>query len=473
MRPAPGPGGSVAARRLRLLGCASVLFLLALPACVPSAVAPRVQDRSGWLVEQISSHNASLSPQARADKYAQMGLSALWFFRATNHLYWADFSDPQRLPPYGGDAKTRIWLQGDTHVENFGAFDNNQGTVVFDLNDFDEAVIGDYQLDLWRMATSMVLLMREIGGYTAADENALLDSMTHSYLAALASYKDNDNELTRTFTASNTVSPLNDFLDNTGGRSSRVRMLDKLTSKAGGRRTLFFYNPDILPAPAPAADAIEAALPSYVTSLASRLRFHQGYFQIKGIAQRVRTGMGSMGVSRYLLLIEGQTASEDDDRLLDVKAQGEPSAWPAILPEVRAQIMKACGNSHAMRIVMAARAMGYRVDNHLGTMSLLGDPFSVREWKLVHGTFEVRSLTTLARANKLAEAWGAILATAHARADQDSSPLVPYNFEREVLGRIGPRHHQFRARVREIARAYAAQVESDYQAFRSNLMLKP
>jgi Rod binding domain-containing protein len=78
---------------------------------------------------------------------------------------------------------------------------------------------------------------------------------------------------------------------------------------------------------------------------------------------------------------------------------------------------------------------------------------------------ELAPLLAKGRAVKMAEQWGAVLATAHARADQDSSPLIPYDFEKETLQKIGNQRGAFATLVRQEALRYAAQVESDYRAF--------
>lgn len=408
----------------------------------------------------------------RADKYAQMGDSLMSFYRATNYLFWSDYAVSPLLRDFGGSKATRIWLHGDCHVENISAITTHTDDIVYGLDDFDDAVIGDYQLDLWRLATSLILLLRERGGFTPGDEVSILNALASSYLSTLASVRDNNNELTRTFTASNTPSPLSDFLVETKRKAGRLRMLDKLTSKASGRRIFDFYHPDILPVEGPVAAAIVAGLPSYVAGLPPALRSKPGYFTVKSLAQRLRGGMGSLGMARYYVLIEGATASEDDDRVLDLKAQATPSPWPFVDLDVRNQILAATNGDQALRTVLAARALASQPDDHLGTLLLFGTRFSVRERTPARGTLDVNELSSPSRALKLAEVWGAVLAIAHARADRDTSAsLVPYNFETEMLLRVGSNQEGFRARVRQVALGYAQQVAADHAAF-SRVMLK-
>lgn len=466
--PAPrrrrGAGGRRVGRGLGALLVAACLVLLG-----GGARPVRGDTRSAWVISQIESKNANLLPQVRAEKYAAMAESVLSFFRATNYLYWADFGLSPLLSTFGS-ATTRVWLQGDAHAENIGALTNNQGGVVYDLDDFDEVVIGDYQLDLWRLGISLILLAHENGGFSMADQAALLDALSQSYVNTLTSYRGNNNELTQIYTAGNTASPLSDFLADIAQHTSRTRMLGRHTTTETGTRTFDFNKPDILPVPASFIAAVQAAMPAYIASLAGSVRYLPGYFRVKDVAQRVHQGLGSRGLPRYYVLVEGPTLNQDDDRILDVKLQGIPSGWPYMDPLLRDQLATLLNRDQAMRTVLGNRVLGYRVDEHVGTMTLWGDRYGVRERTPARGTFEVRELVNVQRASRLAEVWGAVLATAHARADQDSSPLIPYDFEREALTKIGPRRAGFLALVRQVALRYASQVELDYKAFLDGLV---
>src|SRR5262249_3584670 len=49
----------------------------------------------------------------------------------------------------------RVLSVGDTHTENFGTWRDNEGRLVWGINDFDEAAVMPYTLDLLRLATSV------------------------------------------------------------------------------------------------------------------------------------------------------------------------------------------------------------------------------------------------------------------------------------------------------------------------------
>ena len=65
------------------------------------------------------------------------------------------------------------------------------------------------------LATSLVLVARDNGGFSASDQGALVDSFTEHYLDAMAGYAGNSGETSRKFLASNTYGLLNNFLADT------------------------------------------------------------------------------------------------------------------------------------------------------------------------------------------------------------------------------------------------------------------
>jgi len=108
-----------------------------------------------------------------------------------------DLGRSSQLSTYGGSAATRTWLNGNLHADNTGVFDDDQGQLVFALNDFDEAVIGDYQLDVWRLATSLVLVSRANGVFNAVDQGSIVEAFSEADLDTMDSYVGNDAEVPR------------------------------------------------------------------------------------------------------------------------------------------------------------------------------------------------------------------------------------------------------------------------------------
>ena len=257
--------------------------IVAVTGLLASAAAAQAADRTAYVVNQLTLWNSGLPAAVRNEKYAAMETDLFAFFRGSNHLFWKDHGTASALSTYGNVGPTRIWLQGDMHVDNLGAFANDKGTIVYDLNDFDEAVLGDYQLDLWRMGVSLVLLMRRNGGFSAAQEAAVVDACTESYLDAVENWRSSSGEAAKTYTASDSYGQLDDFLAGVAASRSKKKLLDKYTAKnSSGVR---FLDPavsaDLQAVAASTVTALSAQMASYGSTLSGGLSYSPSFFKIR------------------------------------------------------------------------------------------------------------------------------------------------------------------------------------------------
>ena len=79
-------------------------------------------------------------------KFRKMAATPFAFYRGSAGLFYADIAGED--DPFANEQTGRVWIQGDLHAENFGTYMNNQGVLVFDVNDFDEAYVGPFTWDL-------------------------------------------------------------------------------------------------------------------------------------------------------------------------------------------------------------------------------------------------------------------------------------------------------------------------------------
>jgi len=106
-------------------------------------------------------------PELLPTKWAHMAASPFGFFRGAVPLMAADLAP---LPRTGLMAQ----ICGDAHVQNLGAFEAPDGRQIFDINDFDESIIGPWEWDVKRMSASLVLAGREAGNSDKQCKNAVL-----------------------------------------------------------------------------------------------------------------------------------------------------------------------------------------------------------------------------------------------------------------------------------------------------------
>ena len=129
------------------------------------------------------------TPLVKSDlrlKHERMAESPFPFFRATFYRWmqlWPEICNGLAKAP-------RVLAVGDLHVENFGTWRDIEGRLVWGVNDFDEAAVLPYTIDLVRLATSAVL---------AADEGHLALKTKEACVVLLDGYRKSLAENGRPF----------------------------------------------------------------------------------------------------------------------------------------------------------------------------------------------------------------------------------------------------------------------------------
>lgn len=257
------------------------------------------------LVAALQAHNQDRDPQLLRMKYRKMAQSAFLFLRGADHLFYDALPDQ----PLFRNAPL-AWACGDLHVENFGSYKGDNRQVYFDINDFDEGALAPASWDLVRLLTSIECgadALR-VSAPQAADLGArCLDA----YRAALADGKP------RWVERETSVGLIQDLLCDLKNRK-RVDFLDKRTTRQGQRRSLNLDGEKALPLLPGQHELLAEFLPRY-----ARQQDNPGFYTMLDAARRI-AGTGSLGLMRFVVLVEGK-GSPDGNYLLDIK-ECKPSA---------------------------------------------------------------------------------------------------------------------------------------------------
>jgi uncharacterized protein (DUF2252 family) len=257
------------------------------------------------VLDRIAQFNRNYPPDRIALKYAAMAASPFGFLRGTCHLFY-EFETPLDAP--------LVWSCGDLHLQNFGTYKGDDRTVYFDLNDFDEAALAPASWDLARWLTSLTLAAPDLD-LNPSDLPALQTLFLDSYLAALLTQKAKTlSEATATGFLQDTIKALAD--------RDRPTFLDKRTTKDGKHRQIKAIDGKSILLTRAEQQPIYDLLKPWQDSHTEDPEF----FTILDIAARI-AGTGSLGLPRYLILIEGK-GGPDRNYLLDLKA-ARPSCVPA------------------------------------------------------------------------------------------------------------------------------------------------
>lgn len=422
-------------------------------------------NRPQQVIEATHQANKTLATATRQAKYAKMAASPYRFFRGSNHLYWHDVWHDWRFALFGGWPETQTWLQGDAHVYNFGAYGHHDDQVRYGMDDFDDALIGDYQYDLWRLAISVVLDARENAELDAKAIDKALKKLIESYYKTLADYVD--AKPIHAVTLDSAKGPLKPFMSKVADKQSRVRMLEKWTRLDEQKGRQFAELPGKLAnLPADMASQLRRLIEQeYQQTLQHAIKESDPHhFRVKDTARRVGAGTGSLGVERYYVLIEGGVEHEHDDIILDVKEQVTPEAF-RLMDKAQQQAWRKLFPNEGIRHAAAFHAIAEHPDAYLGWLTMNGKVFSVRERSPFKKDFPTHKLSGGKSYRKLAQQWGEILAREHLRGARALNQGDSTRFANAVGQRLRGREDLFVEVISTLAVAYADCVEQDYAVF--------
>jgi uncharacterized protein (DUF2252 family) len=436
---------------------------VALVLCLASSSVFAAISRPAWVVNDIYNYNhpyAATDSTDLATKMQTMNSSAFLFYRGTADIFYHDTST-LLASSYVSPSTAYTWLGGDTHLANFGAFQDGSGKTVFGVDDFDEGYLGQYVWDLRRTATSIVLAGRE-NGLADSDITTAINTFIAAYLSQLSSVNGNNNEKTFQLTSSNTSSVVKSTISTSAG-DKRSSLLSKYTTTSNGKRV--FQNTSSLTTVSSATyNAVVAAVGNYVQTISASKQYAASYYTVKDVHQKFGSGTGSLGRLRYYVLIEGASSSTSDDVILELKQEAASNVAIVDAGQLPAADY---ANNEGDRVARTAKAQLINADVLTGYASINGLPFYVHEKSPFAEDFDYTQLTSSSKFNTAMTYVGQALASAHALADNDyDSSVVPFSIEAEITSAVTS-SSGLQAEIASFAFSYADQVNLDWQAFKA------
>ncbi len=457
--------------------CPPLALLALLAACDPAG-----DPRAAWLQTTLVLDNQvflDTDPQQGQAKFARMSLGLYPYFRGTLGQYGRDLSEgggAGRFATAYVTAETAdIALIGDPHLENIGSFRRADGELVIGFNDFDAATYGPYDFDLRRLA---------LGFHIAATSLDLADPARHAEAAAAGYVAEIQALSAAAPSLPGQGKVLQNLLKKAAEDGAAREELSDYTRIVAGTRAMFFGEVEpatswemsahamqlatdqILPASATETGQIAQLLARWPTTLIDPAALPPGADHIKGIGRRLGAGVASYAAPRYYALLEGPTASLDDDLLLELKRVYDGAVMPGL-----SRLPSRPFADNGTRVVTLQRELqpGSDCDPLLGHAELGAAAFRIRDRSKFQRGLDLEKL-----AEKLAEGdWteddiavladqaGRLLARAHAGARRQSGPVaLP-----ALAAAIAPDPDGLVAETLAFVRDYAPIVEADYQRF--------
>jgi uncharacterized protein (DUF2252 family) len=359
---------------------------------------------------EIDHERTARFPHLVAHKAARMSASPLAMLRGSAPLFYEILDGHPALrdgPPGEG------WLVGDAHLENFGAYRSGalstaesketraKEAIVFDLNDFDDAFVGPWHLDVVRLATSLILGGREIGADGVVTLK-LCDALIDAYVGAAFHRR-------RTPANPHAVAALIEQVR----ERTRQGLLDARTEVVHGHRR-FVRGPRYETLPQKVLVKAERAFQKYAKSLPKAERMPEAALTVIDAAFRV-AGTGSLGCLRVALLVRGR-GDTDGAWVFDMKEEGSPSS---------ACIVRPPRLEPAQRVCTALHACLARPPRMVGTTKLRGRSMFVRRLSPQEDKLDLARLRAI-DLEPLARHLGALLGAAHRRG-ATRPPKKPWN----------------------------------------------
>lgn len=410
-----------------------------------------------WLIYSLSEANKGVDSADLAVKYKKMAENPLSYQRGTNLQYWQYSRLPQSPTVTINAPKTVI--QGDAHAANYSVYENSHGQPDYNLYDFDASLYANFLNDVCHMATSVVVTASIINSIPENMNGYLVDTFTGSYFATVLSLA-------------------------VGRADTKIRIpqfkaekseLDRWTHKDNGKRSFDIEgsNGNLVRVTASKREEIEAAMPAYINALyKSPKNASEKYFRVNDVAERKFQGVGSIGLPRYYVLIEG----DEQHIILDIKKQPGPAGY-RILPasesaEYTAFIGRYTGGAAKWHEAMF-RSLTEHTDHHLGVMKLSEGDFSVRHRPDLNKNFQFDLIKSFRDMEEYCRTWGKVMALDHNRArtsffNDYTIPgiTVPVkSFAEELADFVNGSPAELRGAIKDWAMAAGAQNNKDYQIF--------
>lgn len=391
------------------------------------------------VIDRIVEFNQGRDPELLKLKYKAMSKDAFVFLRGTCHLFYQD------LPVEGVfRSAPPVWSCGDLHLQNFGTFKGDDRLVYFDVNDFDESLLAPCTWDISRLMTSAI-----VGAHTLniSDEDALqlCQYFLEIYTKELSTGKDR--------TVHNEVSTglVKELLTSLKTRK-RKDFLDERTEIKGNRRSLKLIEGKTAPATEDQRQMVIEAIARCAES-----QENPKFYQVLDVMHRI-AGTGSLGLDRYVILVEGN-GSPNQNYLLDLKA-ARPSSLQPYTPYPQPS-----WSNEAERITAIQDRFQESPPALLSPLAIQEKPYVLRELQptadrvnLESKNGKIKRLKKVIKTMAEVTAWGQMRSTG-----RQKSAIA------DELIAFAATASEWHPNVMDYARSYAAQVERDYQEFKIQL----
>jgi len=391
-----------------LTACVCVAGCAAIPGRERAAEQGVVSDPVS-LLKEYNAHIIEQSPAAAAVKFQKMSGNLFVFYRGTSDVFYeyaACYGIDKNLVPGEG---ARVQLHGDYHLENFGAFRSESGEVTFDLLDFDDTFRGPYILDLRRMAVAIIIACEEKGLFEKADE--MVDLFLQSYARTLQEIAAGQTPVNFCYRAGADI-PIVNMCIQKASKIDRHQFLEKGCKTNIGNDGVRGFIEDRGYSHVGKAGFVKAAMGQYLDTVLPDQRRDDEFYAIKDVVLSNKSGIGSAGKLKYLVLVEGPTPDQYDDVVLEFKEERCP-VWAEGYGDIP--------EHNGRRVFMGFYVLQSENFPCIGYTAIGGRDLFVSEMTPYYREFEIDDISTPADMRDMATVAGKLIAKGHVRGAEDTA----------------------------------------------------
>ncbi|MGC4106630.1 MAG: DUF2252 domain-containing protein [Thermomicrobiales bacterium] len=347
---------------------------------------------------------------------------------------------------------------GDAHVSNFGLFATPERTLIFDLNDFDEASNAPWEWDVKRLAASAFIGALDAGIRSRTAKDIALASVK-SYrktitmmmdMQALHRYYYRGETSWLQATLDSKTQQLIRQTRSKAERNTSDRMLDKIEFEYSDGHLCIVEEPPIMRHdPTLTPESTAELLREYLKTVRADIAVLLSQFTSIDSVLRV-VGVGSVGTHCYIQLMMGPRHEPFFLQIKEAQASvlDTYGKRPSIIHDQAVGDRKGL---NGFRVISGQRILQAASDPFLGHFEANGRDYYVRQFRDMKGSFDL-SLFKAGQFTQYAALCGALLARAHSQ-----SPAANV-----IAGYLGD-SERFDEAVADWAVAYADVVQKDFE----------
>lgn len=394
-----------------------------------------MNEASIW--QRIDNYNHGRDDVRLQLKYRAMQADAFAFLRGSAHLFHEDWPQDPEL-----NNAPLTWLTGDLHFENFGAYKGDNRLRYFDLNDFDETLLGPCTRDLARFLCSLLVGAQSLG-VEQVQAFMLSEAFLDSYCHELATGK------ARWIERATATGMIRDLLKNLKHRS-RVDLLRERTERL--EQGVMLKKDGVKALPVSNADRQKVTT---LIELFAASHKEPDFFRVLDVARRI-AGVGSLGLERYVVLVYGK--GSERHYLLDLKHQPGSALQPFL------QVPQPDWQSEAERVMLVQQRGQAIAPAFLAAVVDGEHSYLLKELLPQQDRLHLRHWNgKIGRLYKVVQAMGELVAWQHLRTSGWRGAAIADQWQ--AFGRqTAWRHNLF-----DYALAYSRKVRLDWLSFKEEL----